>query len=34
VQGGKLGPLTIASLVGTLLTGGLFAMAGRAKVGG
>jgi len=33
VQGGKLGPLTIASLVGTVLTGGLFAMAGRSKVG-
>jgi len=34
VDGGKLGPLTIASLVGTLGTGALFALAGRAKVGG
>ena len=34
VKGGKLGPLTIASLVGTGLTGALFAFAGRPKVGG
>ena len=34
VQGGKFGPLTIGSLVGTVLTGGLFAFAGRPKVGG
>jgi hypothetical protein len=34
VQGGKFGPVTIASLVGTALTGALFAFAGRPKVGG
>jgi hypothetical protein len=34
VAGGKFGPLTIGSLVGTVLTGGLFALAGRPKVGG
>ena len=34
IQGGKFGPLTIGSLVLTALTGGLFAFAGRPKVGG
>jgi hypothetical protein len=33
VQGGKFGPVTIASLVGTALTGALFVFAGRPKVG-
>ena len=32
VAGGKFGPMTIGSLAGTLLTGGLFALAGRPKV--
>jgi hypothetical protein len=33
VQGGKLGPLTIASLVGTALTGVGLVVAGRPKLG-